>query len=126
MFKRFSHIFVYLLLALMPLQSMAAANMQICNSMMQTETSKQELQTMPCHEHMANAVGVEKPAKDNHQDACKSSCATLCSNLCAMTTLPTDIKSALLPVSALLISTIHLAYVSITLPSLQRPPIFLS
>ena len=110
----------------MPLQSIATANMLICNSMMQAETSKQALQTMPCHEHMTKAVEAEKSNKDDLQDTCKNSCATLCSNLSAMTTLPTDIKSAVLPVSTLLISTDHQAYASITLPSLQRPPILLA
>ncbi|HSI38519.1 MAG TPA: hypothetical protein VK946_05560 [Methylotenera sp.] len=127
MFKHFSHIFVYLLLALMPLQSMAAANMLICNSMMQAETSKQALHTMPCHEHMTSpAASIDQSTEDDHPSASKTNCTALCSNLCGMVALQIDIKSALLPVSTLLISTTHPAYASITLPSLQRPPIFLA
>lgn len=127
MLKRFSHLFVYLLLAIMPLQAVAAANMLVCNSMMQTESNQQQLETMPCHEEMTSvAADIENPMHGKHQGSCKTNCATLCSSLCAMTALPIDIKSALLPVSDLLVSSTHQTYASITLPSLQRPPILLS
>ena len=41
MLKHFSQSFAYLLLVLIPLQGIAAANMLVCNSMMQAQSYKQ-------------------------------------------------------------------------------------
>jgi hypothetical protein len=133
MFKRFAHIFAYLLLVMMPLQSIAAANMLVCNSMMQSTDAKvsdigasnQQMETMPCHEHMAHMAS-SHTSNSKHKDACKSTCGTLCSTLCAMTALPNDINSALTTSSSSLITLVEQSYASITLPNTQRPPIFLS
>jgi hypothetical protein len=130
MLKRFTHMFAYLLLVLMPLQSIAAANMLVCNSMMQSHTSniasKQEVSAMPCHEHMANMAASTNMTDSKHKDACKSTCGTLCSTLCAMTALASDLKTAINSNSSHLVSLTEQSYVSVTLPNTQRPPILLS
>ena len=127
MLKRFAHMFAYLLLVLMPLQSIAAANMLVCNSMMQshasdTSASNQQANAMPCHEHMASS----HTADSKHKNTCKSACGALCSTLCAMTALPNDIRATLTSTSSPLIGLTEQSYASVTLPNSQRPPIFLS
>ncbi len=122
MLKRFSHFFAYLLLVLMPLQGFAAANMAACNAMMQAEKSAEQVQNMPCHEHMANKA----KTSENHKDVCKATCATLCANLCAMTALTSNIKPAALLAESQLVISADQVYASISQPNLQRPPIFLS
>jgi hypothetical protein len=118
MLKRFSHFFACVLLVLIPLQGLAAANMSICNSLMQAEAKQVN---MPCHEGMAKT---EKSAE--HQSPCKAACATLCASLCAMTTLPSNIQAASFLTSSTLVSLPNQLYASITQANLQRPPIFLS
>jgi len=132
MFKRFSYIFAYLLLALMPLQSIAAANMLVCNSMMQTHSNNQQ-QDMPCHEHMASTTAADdnhqaKTAHttDTHKATSKSTCGTLCSTLCAMTALAGNINTTVTANSSPLAGPTEQSYLSVTLPNTQRPPIFLS
>jgi hypothetical protein len=127
MLKRFSHYFACLLLVLIPLQGFAAANMSICNSMMQSHSSEQQLQAKPCHMHMA---GMSKTTQNQnnckHKDTCKTICATLCASLSVMATLPSNIKPASLQDTAKNITLLSQSYASITLPSPQRPPILLS
>jgi hypothetical protein len=119
MLRRFSYFFACVLLVLMPLQSIAAANMSICNSIMPTNT-QQQAQTMPCHDDMnSNSHGESK-------SACKASCAALCVSLCAMTALPSNMPVASFLASSSLLRMPHQPYVSITQPNLQRPPIFFS
>jgi hypothetical protein len=120
MLKRFSHFFAYLLLVLVPLQGLAAANMLACNSLMQLAPT--QVQSMPCHEHMQK----DKENLPEQKNTCKSVCAALCASLCAMTALPSNIKPAsLLPASQSVVLADQL-YASITQPNLQRPPIFVS
>jgi hypothetical protein len=118
MLKRFSHFIACVLLVLIPLQGLAAANMSACNSIMQAEAKQAN---MPCHEGMVKA---EKSAE--HQSPCKAACATLCASLCVMTTLPSNFKAASFLASTALVSQPHQSYASITQPNLQRPPILLS
>ncbi|HSI43738.1 MAG TPA: hypothetical protein VK949_05300 [Methylotenera sp.] len=133
MFKHFAHIFAYLLLVMMPLQSIAAASMLVCNSVMQSHDAKaadigvsnQQLETMPCHEHMAHMAS-SHTSNSKHKDACKSTCGALCSTLCAMTALPNGINTTPTISSSSLIALMEQSYASITLPNTQRPPIFLS
>jgi hypothetical protein len=123
MLKRFSHFFACVLLVLMPLQGIAAANMSICNSMMQSHENQPKQANLPCHE------GVSKSSESNsakHQSQCKAACATLCANLSAMTALPSNIKPATLLAATQVLSLADQTYASINLPNLQRPPIFLS
>jgi hypothetical protein len=122
MLKRFSHFVAYLLLVLLPLQGFAAANMTACNSLMQVEKNAEQVQIMPCHEHVANKA---KPS-ENHENTCKSTCAALCASLCAMTTLPSNIKPATMLAATQVLSLADQTYASITQAKLQRPPIFLS
>lgn len=125
--------FAYLLLVMTPLQSIAAANMLVCNSMMQGHNAKthhssamsasnQQLNIMPCHEHLVSSDTTDS----KHKNTCKSSCGTLCSTLCAMTALPNDIKTTFTSTSSPMVGLAEQSYVSVTLPNTQRPPIFLS
>ncbi|EUJ10773.1 hypothetical protein Meth11DRAFT_1601 [Methylophilaceae bacterium 11] len=132
MLIRFSRLFAYVLLLVMPLQGIAAANMLVCNSTMQIQQMQQtqaQAYAMPCHAHMAQSGGHADAAADHGKSpttACKTSCNTLCTNLCAIAALPMRNKAAMLPSVTTLIGSAHFSYASITLPSLQRPPIFLS
>ena len=138
MTTRLSDFFACLLVLLIPLQGFAAANMSICNSLMQAEANyakQQEVQTTPCHEHMAGETKNSGDLGNNHlsnnhsgkhKNACKTNCATLCSSLCAITALPSNIKPAILQDTSKAITLLSQCYASITLPSLQRPPILLS
>ncbi len=133
MLKRFSHIAIYLLLVLMPLQSIAAANMLICNSMMYMDKVSEKSQMMPCHEHMNSTASNninQKHDSDStnnkkYKNACKANCAH-CASMCAMAALPSHLKSEALETSAQTFSSAYQSYTSITLPNLQRPPIRLS
>ena len=121
----------------MPLQGVVAANMSICNSMMQAQNHQQnyqqnqgqqnveQQQAKPCHMHMSGLSSV-KQNSCKHNTACKTTCATLCTNLSVMIEMPSDIKPANFMVSTILISIPNQAYASITQPNLQRPPILLA
>ncbi len=127
MLKHFSQFFACLLLVLIPLQSIAAANMLVCNSMMQAQSNPQQVQVEPCHMHMAGmSKSMASPSEKHQSPCCKTTCATLCASLNAMTVLPSSIKPATFLVSTALISIPYQAYASITQPNLQRPPIFLA
>jgi len=143
MLNRFLRPFAYVLLLLIPLKGIAAANMLVCNSVMHMQQLQQAslaLQTnaMPCHAHL-KSVASETQAKANtlatniqadhdntHTSPCKSSCNAVCGSLCAISVLPTNAKVVMVPNASTLISAAYFSYVSVTLPSLQRPPIFLS
>ena len=121
MWRRFSYFFAYLLLVLMPLQSFAAANMSICNSLMQIQVNSiKQMQNTPCHQHMA---GVINTPTCKHKSACKTNCATLCASLSGLTALPADVKPMPLLVTASSLISDTQTYVSIAQPNLQRPPI---
>jgi len=121
--KYFSHLFDCLLLALIPLQGIAAANMSICNSMMQS-SAQQAMRDMPCHDSMSNH---EQHAKKHHQhSSCKTSCAALCASLGAMTALPSNVTTVSFLAKSVLVYLPQQVYASITQPNLQRPPIFLA
>ena len=138
MLTRFSHFFACLLVVLIPLQGFAAANMSACNALMQVATNQakqQEVQTTPCHEHMAGMTKTSGDLSNNHlsnnhsgkhKSACKTNCVTLCSSLCAMTALPSNIKPATLQDTSKAMTLLSQSYASITLPSPQRPPILLT
>ena len=89
-----------------------------------------EIQTAPCHEHMAGMTKTSGDLSNNHsgkhKSACKTSCATLCTSLCAMTALPSNIRPATLQDTSKAMTLLSQSYASITLPSPQRPPILLS
>ena len=131
MLKRFSHIAIYLLLVLMPLQSIAAANMLVCNSMMTMDKVGEKSQMMRCHEHMNSTASNninqkhDSDASNKYKDACKANCSH-CASMCAMAALLAHLKSTALETSSQTFSLAHQAYASIILPNLQRPPIHLS
>lgn len=143
MFNRFLRPFAYLLLLLIPLQGIAAANMLVCNSVMHLQQLQQVSQAppthaMPCHAHLKSMASVTQDQADTatpnthadhgktHTSPCKSTCNAVCASLCAITVLPTNAKAVMVPNVSTLVSATHFSYVSVTLPSLQRPPIFLS
>jgi hypothetical protein len=120
MLKRCTHFFVYLLLVLLPMQALAAANMLVCNSMMQLETVQPTESMMSCHEATAD----DTSERNHHpQSAHKSTCASACASMCALTAIPFHTNSSFALNSSQVIDFNHLHYVSITLPNLQRPPI---
>jgi hypothetical protein len=131
MLKRFSHFFAYLLLVLMPLQALAAANMLVCNSIMQAQAAKltkvtmaaDDMANMPCHKHMASKFSGSK-LEQNAKSTCKTYCASVCANLCALTALNTQFKPSFVKAYSQAIDFNHQVYASITQASLQRPPIF--
>ena len=130
MVNRFTYFFACLLLLLLPLQGITAANMSICNSMMQAQAkSMTKMQNMPCHQSIANkymASMSKSPDSCKHKAACKTSCAALCASLSGLTTLPSDIKPTLLSAAPVILVAYSQIYASITQASLQRPPIFFS
>lgn len=124
MIKRFTHYIACLLLVLLPLQGIAAANMSICNSLMQVQTNRmKQMQNMPCHKQMPNVTNEQDSCK--HKSACKTNCATLCASLSGLTALPSDI-SLYLPMTLTTLLAYTQTYASITQPNLQRPPILLA
>jgi hypothetical protein len=131
MFKRYRPWPLYLLLILLPIQSIAAANMLICNSVQQlglieshqTIESHQKTaqENMPCH-----AVMDDKKNAETAQNDVKNHCGIICSNLL---TAPNTYHAITLGVHANTVPYLISAtktYSSITLPTLQRPPIFLA
>ncbi|HSI24359.1 MAG TPA: hypothetical protein VK952_01940 [Methylotenera sp.] len=126
MLKRFSLFFAYWLLLVIPLQGIAAANMSICNSLMQPNAQQvsqepQALHDMPCHDSMDN--NKQHAKKHGENNPCKTSCAVLCASLNAMTALPSTAPATTFLVTAQTVNIPQQIYVSITQPSLQRPPI---
>lgn len=134
-FKHLVKICAYLLAVVMPLQSIAASNMLVCNSMMQasmqyaaaTVDHSPPIQAeMLCHTHQKT---VATDTSDSHTTMplnCKIACGVLCVSL-STADLPQQ-KAAYIPLSRLnnLTNAVPNLYVSITLASLQRPPIHLS
>jgi hypothetical protein len=130
MFKRFSHFFAYLLLVLMPVHSLATANMLVCNSMMQSQAVNQSVGAMPCHQPMTNITNADETNldetmhSDNQGSPCKASCASVCANMCAMIAMPpASIQSTFVLNLTQDFDFNSQPYVSITQPNLQRPPI---
>lgn len=76
------------------------------------------MQNMPCHEDMASEHAAEK-----RQNFCKTVCASLCASLSAMTALPSNPTATTFLVLTQVVNFPQQAYVSITQPNLQRPPI---
>jgi hypothetical protein len=132
MLCRFSHFFACLLLVLITLQGFAAANMSVCNSMMQAQSNAPKSANMPCHmanthknsTHMASMTKTQDSCK--HNLACKTNCATLCASLSSVTAL--NQATPIMPVMAAsqVIIAYNKTYTSYYPPSLQRPPNFLS
>lgn len=123
MLRKFSHFFAWLLLVLMPLQAFAAANMLVCNSMMQVEASKQMAKEMPCHKHVNSA---QDDKKSQQKSSCKTNCASLCASLNGMTALAQSTHTAPVLSADKILSAQAEIYASHTPPKLQRPPIFLA
>lgn len=132
MFKPFPHIAAYLLLMLIPLQSIAADDMMICNSnnmsMLKVKNVSEQPDNMPCLTHMAKLVKVSigdsnrAHTDTSHESDSKTSSATFCYGMCAMTVLPSEIKSQSLLTPTQIFSLAYQAYTSVTLPNLQRHP----
>lgn len=122
MLKQFSYFAAYLLFVLMPMQALAAANMMVCNSVMQSSAMKHEVENsnsaaneMPCHQH--------KATQKTDESKSTSSCKTTCANLCALVAMPVQIKTSFALSSAQVFDFNHQSYASIPQQNLQRPPI---
>lgn len=143
MLNRFLRPLAYVLLLLIPLQGVAAANMLVCNSVMHLQqlqhvSQAQQAHAMPCHAHLKAVASLTQAKADTattnthadhsktHTTPCKSTCDAVCASLCAITALPNNAKAVMVPNASALVSAMHFSYVSVTLPSLQRPPIFLA
>lgn len=144
MLNRFLRPLAYVLLLLIPLQGVAAANMLVCNSVMHMQQlqhvskAKGQLHAMPCHAHLKAVASLTQAKADTatpsthadhsktHTSPCKSTCNAVCASLCAITALPTNAKAVMVLNASTRVSATHFSYVSVTLPSLQRPPIFLA
>ncbi|HEY0562741.1 MAG TPA: hypothetical protein VGD04_05395 [Methylophilus sp.] len=122
MFKRFIPLFAYLLLLLMPLQALATANMLVCNSMMQAHVSSHSVESMPCHQDVKSTTSSHD---DQQQTPAKAHCISVCANVCAMTAVSTKADAPFIATAIQLIDFKSIDYRSVTLPNLQRPPIFL-
>ena len=123
MFKNYSQFFACLLLVLMPLQGIAAANMSICNSLMQSYANQnvEVVKNMPCHDSMNG--NVQDTKKHSEKSTCKTSCAALCASLGTTVALPSNVTAASSLAPSALVHFSHQTYISITQPNLQRPPI---
>ncbi len=132
MLKRTNRLCAYVLLAVLPLQGIAAANLLVCNSVMQVTTTAAIASTatqnvMPCHEPLSNMVN-QHTSDNNHSSVpmCKSTCNAICASMNAFASPQMQATQA--PRAILQIATqfVQSFYASITLASLQRPPITLS
>lgn len=127
MHSRFLRSLVYVLLALLPLQGIAAANMLVCNSLMQQAAAQAE---MPCHQEAGPADGAaqthDQHVQQDTQPASHSSCGMLCNSLCGLTALPVTTFDFFATSPAVMTAAPEADYHSITLPQLQRPPISLA
>lgn len=123
MLRRFSYFIACFLLVLMPIQAFAAANMLVCNSMMKLNTLKTPINATACHEHVSDADDSATPSHAEDSAHQKPSCASACAHLCALVaiTIQTPLTFAFSPVQAF--DANHQDYTSVTLASLQRPPI---
>ena len=117
MMKRFSHLVACLLLVLMPLQTLAAANLMVCNSLMQTDEAAQTAKVMPCHQ--MNMTGEDNASETQHQ-LCKARCAAMCAGMVALTV---SIETHFLKNFSTAIDLDRHNYTSIAQQRFQRPPI---
>ena len=129
MLRSLSRFFACLLLVLIPLQGFAAANMSICNSMMQLAIESKadsNVSIMPCHKNMHMASMTKTQDSCKHKSACKTNCATLCASLSGMTALTQTAPAMPIVVMSQLSPAYSETYTSHSPTSLQRPPNFLS
>ncbi|HEY3299143.1 MAG TPA: hypothetical protein VGJ90_00065 [Methylophilaceae bacterium] len=120
---RTTQLVAFILALLISLQSVAAANMSVCNSMMQTPMNEQSTAGMPCHQQM---TGMYKAMHNKHGCIDKTTCKSICASFSAMTAIPSDIRHSTFSTVSSSIRMLHQSYTSVTLPNPQRPPIFLS
>jgi hypothetical protein len=120
MIRRYSQIFVYLLLVFLPIQALAHANMLACNRMMQASKMESAEAVMPCHQE---ALSMQSEHQDQTKSTNLSSCSSLCASMCALTTMPLSSQLTLSIETTQAIEYQHLSYTSVPLSSLHRPPI---
>ncbi|OZA06666.1 MAG: hypothetical protein B7X95_01780 [Methylophilaceae bacterium 17-44-8] len=119
----YSHFFVYLLVALLPIKAFASTNMLICNSMMQYTQAQQMVDAMPCHQEAVSEELADTHTEHQNSASYQSICASVCANACAFTAIGFDIPTTFTTDASQAIDFNQLSYRSVTLPSLQRPPI---
>lgn len=138
MLKRYMRLCTYLLLTVLPLQGAAAANLLVCNSLMQAHPNVNVLHSdpsipmimktpqadMPCH--LVSVAASDDKNQPTQTPIGKSICSPVCASMSAYAvTASPNVQAALVPMP-LLRSSIQNFYASITLTNLQRPPILLS
>ena len=127
MLRDFTQFFAWLLLVLMPLQGLAAANMSVCNSMVQGQVSEHQSVNKPCHMAKMKMASMTK-MQDNckHKTACKNSCAALCASLSSMTALNQAVPTLPVLAASQIVTAYNNSYISYLPTNLQRPPILLA
>jgi hypothetical protein len=124
---RFPQLIALILMLLISLQSVAVTRMSFCKNLLKANVEEKNVSSITCHQDAAGVFHTQHNKQDcNDKVACKIVCATLCSNLGAMTAIESNIYPLTFPSATLSIRILHQSYASITLPSLQRPPISLS
>lgn len=119
---------VYLLLLLLPLQSLAAASMLICNSFKQlndiihNESPRMATEEMPCHATMDG----KQDTQPVHKKDTKNYCGIMCGSLLAASVTPGAFQLSVHLNKAPHVVSNAETYISVSLPKLQRPPIFLA
>ncbi len=118
MLKRFIFI-IYLLLAILPMQSIASASMLVCNSMMTRQS-----ETDTCHQHHLQQS--EEKNHSEHTSSANLHCVVVCASLCAANAIGSQMTLHLPTAAQTVFIPLKTVYASITLPSLLRPPISFS
>jgi hypothetical protein len=120
--KSYIHWTVYVLLLLLPLQSIAAANMLVCNRFQQVNhTMDSAKATMPCHDSVE-----DDSSSAPSQQQVKNDCKMICSSLLTASAIPYALNLSLSANTVPRLISSEGTYLSVTLPRFQRPPIFAS
>jgi hypothetical protein len=120
--KRYIHWPVYVLLLLLPLQSIAAANMLVCNRLQQVNhTMDAAKATMPCHDSVE-----DDSSSVPSQQQVNNDCKMICSSLLTASAVPYALTISVITNTVPRLMSSEDTYLSVTLPRFQRPPIFAS
>jgi hypothetical protein len=126
MIKRVATFFVYMLLATLPMQSIAAANLPLLQGMLQSELHTSATK-MPCHEHMAKVSTADASHKSsNSKQSCNKSCASLCQALSSLNMIVPSAELSAYFSRPIQTAAAEVIYASVIPPNLLRPPISLS
>ena len=125
MIKRVATFFVYMLLATLPMQSIAAANLPLLQGMLQSEPHTSATK-MPCHEHMVKDSTAGSDKSSSSKQSCNKSCAALCLALSSLNILASGVDLSASFSRHIQVTAAEVIYASVVPPNLLRPPISLS